>query len=299
MHSYLLQGRAVGCGALATLIVACSAGPVPTQQPEVNGVEVRAAAPAAEEDPNVLVLEGPVNEAMRQQFHAAIESRPITTVRITSAANGTNSNPRNLPALWMADVIRDRGIAVTVRGVCAESCANYIFVAARKRKVQADSLVLFGPSVTTLRATQQTVGDQFPPDFEPMFRALDSLAEAEARLYQMRGAPLSLLTDSALARQPYCVVFFRREGTAPQSFSVNLRYGGWIPSREYLDAAGIALEGYWPTSRRELERVARKLGGPQLARTTRFADEDHLRKRGKAPFKMEDIRECVLEQVAP
>jgi len=224
-------------------------------------------------------------------------------VRITSAgngnSNGTSRNPRNPPALWMADAIRERGISVIVRGICAESCANYIFVAARKRMVEADSLVLFGPSVTTLRATQQAVGDQFPPDFEPMFRALDALAESEARLYQMRGAPLSLLTDSSLARQPYCVVFFRREGTAPQSFSVNLRYGAWIPSREYLDAAGISLEGYWPTSRREVERLARKLVGARLARITRFADEDHLRRRGKAPFKMQDIRQCVLEQVAP
>jgi hypothetical protein len=192
----------------------------------------------------VLVLEGPVDEAMRQQFQAAVESRPITAVRITSNGNRTRNNPRNMPALWMADAIRERGIEVIVRGMCAESCANYIFVAGRKRRVEQNSLVLFGPSVTTLQGTRQVIGDLFPPDFEPMFRSLDGLVSAEQRLFELRGAPLALLRDSSLARQPNCLVFYRTHGTTPQSFSVSLTYAAWVPSRQYLADAGLEMEGY-------------------------------------------------------
>lgn len=297
--------RGLACATLATMIVACGTSLRQAQRP-VDAGDIApvtgAALPAPALDPDddrVLVLEGPIDEAMRQRFHEAIESRAITTVRITSEYSQRGNNPRNHSALWIADAIRERGIEVVVRGMCAQSCANLVFVAGRKRRVEENSLVMFGPSVTTLQGTQQTIGELFPADFAPMFRSLDDLVAAEQRLFELRGVPLSLLRDSSFARQPHCVVFYRTDGVAPHSFGVNLTYAAWVPSRQYLAAAGLQMEGYWPASRKEMERVVRRLANGNLARATRFADEDHLRSRSKDPYKARDLRQCVLEQVAP
>jgi hypothetical protein len=110
----------------------------------------------------------------------------------------------------------------------------------------------------------------------------------------------SLLLDAQIALQPRCVIFHRRPDGNAGGVSLNgMVYILWVPTRKQLTAAGLAVDGYWPRSRREMARMAARIIQPAgREQLIRFGNEDHRRRQRGGKYAYEDLRNCALEQEA-
>ncbi len=131
-----------------------------------------------------------------------------------------------------------------------------------------------------------------------MQNTLESLtgryAGLEEELYRRRGVAASLLLDPQVALQPTCVIL-RRNGRAV-SWNTSSNYVMWVPSREYLNAAGVEFEGDWPKSKFWLGGLANRYMKTRHVTRVRYGDNDHLRSKKDPPYSLEDVRKCVLDE---
>jgi hypothetical protein len=257
---------------------------------------VHAGEPAlvGDTDPSTtLVLTGAIDQPMVERFNAAVAEGDIRTVRISSHEG------QPAPALQIAEAIATRNIDVEVRGICVGAC-TYILIAGQKRRIEEDSLVAFRLSGTGLASLGSLLGEDFPADFTPGLQIARELAASEDRLFQQRGVSTSLLLDSQMALQPQCVIFHRDLEGKASGWSLNrMTYVLWVPTRKQLTAAGLAFEGYWPRSRREMARLAVRIIQPAgREQLIRFGSEDHLRRQRGRKYAYEEIKNCALEQEA-
>lgn len=251
-------------------------------------------APTSDAVPvTTLVLAGTIDQSMVDQLNAAVAERDIRTVRISSHEG------QPAIALQIAETIVARNLDVEVRGVCIGAC-TYLLVAGRNRRIEDDSLVAFHVSGTGVASIGSVLGEDFPADFRPGLQAAQEQAAAEERFFRQRGVSTSLLLDAHIALQPRCVIFHRRPDGTAGGVSVNgMVYILWVPTRKQLTAAGLAFEGYWPRSRREMARMAARMIQPAgREQLIRFGSEDHLRRQRGGKYQYEDLRNCALEQEA-
>lgn len=108
-------------------------------------------------------------------------------------------------ALAMAGMVEARGLSIIVDGVCASSCANYLFAAAAQRTVQPGALVLWhgapdAASRTDLHAQLRTAmngAGATPAEVATTIARedarLDSWIAAQDALYARRGLSRSVL----------------------------------------------------------------------------------------------------------
>jgi hypothetical protein len=310
MHSGRTAGRALSTAgsALAILLAGMSCGlPLRAGEPAAapanrGSLFAQSTVPAVRlDDPidlegngqltnGVLELRGPIDQAMRQRFEEAVATGNVTTIRITSLGG-------DIPqALQMAATIRARDINVVVRELCLGACAQYLFVAAHKRKLEPRSLVAF---MNTLKSYGVILGmaTQTLEVQNTIESAMDRLAAVEEDLYRQRGVAASLLVDPQLALQPSCVIL-RRNGTS-MSWTMSSTYLMWVPSRQYLKAAGVEFEGDWPKSHFTLGGLVFHYMHGGDSRFVRFGDDDHLRSKKQKPYSLEEIRKCVLDELPP
>lgn len=247
---------------------------------------------AAAEADSTLVLAGAIDQAMVDRFNAAIAERGIRTVLISSHEG------QPVQALQIAEAMLAGNMDVVVRGVCIGTCAQYILVAGRNRRIEEGALVAFHLTATGLAAIGELLGDDAPAEFGPFLERIQELAVREERLYQQRGVSPSLLRDAPVALQPQCVVFQRNQGGELTGLSLSpMTYSLWVPTQRQLASAGLAIDGFWPGSRRQLVRAAgRIMAQEQQAQRLRFGDEDHLRRRRDSRYEFRDLRKCALEQ---
>lgn len=87
-------------------------------------------------DRQTLLMEGGIDDASVQAFRAALTDE---TRRIVLNSTGGSV----APAIDIAEDILARGLDVEVRGICASSCANYLFVAGQTKWIAPGALVLW------------------------------------------------------------------------------------------------------------------------------------------------------------
>jgi hypothetical protein len=235
----------------------------------------------------VLELRGPIDAAMRQRFEAAVDSGSLTTVRITSQGGEI------IHALRIAAVMQARDIDVIVHDLCTGACAQYIFIAGRKRKLEGESLVGFMNTIKS-SSTLLAMATEALQLRNTSSLAAERFVEQEEELYRKRGVSIALLMDPQVALQPRCVVL-KRAG-AGVAWNTTSNYLVWVPSREYLQAAGVEFEGDWPKSDFRLGGLAFKYLKARNTRFVRYADEDRLRSRKQKPYSLDEVTKCVLEE---
>jgi hypothetical protein len=241
---------------------------------------------------HAVLLTGQINEAMVEHFNQAISERNVTAVYIGSPGGF------ELQAMQIAETVRARHMDVLVFAICAGPCAHTIFVAGRTRRIEPNSLVIFGSSSAGLGMLLDRVGDNVPQDFRPDAQWREVMA-AQARLFTQAGVSTSLLLDAQLAQQPRCLIFNRRGGK-PAGTSMQMTYAMWVPSRKQLADAGLVFDGYWPKSRSEMLRIA----APMLTSTdrsdpgnyVRFGDADNLRNWRQGKYDFRQLKGCALEE---
>ncbi len=101
--------------------------------------------------------------------------------------------------------------------------------------------------------------------------------------------------DILVALQPRCVIVDRNAGGGHMNWNTSGTYIMWVPTRSYLDTAGVQFEGDWPSSRSEMSRLADDFLKRQAVSLIRFGDDDHRRVRKDKPYSLERLKQCVTD----
>lgn len=86
---------------------------------------------------DALIFDGEFETATVRSAIAEVGRRDVRRVVVTSRGGDV------LSGLMFAEWIHSRGMDVEVRGICASSCANYVFAAGRRKTLAAGSLLIW------------------------------------------------------------------------------------------------------------------------------------------------------------
>ncbi len=160
-----------------------------------------AAVPLSAQTPmsGEIPLSGHIGAEMAGRFHAALNDGKPHVVRITSSGGDDG------PALAIAaDLVRTRS-SLVVDGICAGPCANYLFIAATRRTVKPDALVIFTASASSRLAM---VPQQRRKEVSSLY---ESSARQERQLLQDRHANPALLLEPQLGLGTSCYSLTSRD----------------------------------------------------------------------------------------
>ena len=169
----------------------------------------------------------------------------------------------------IAEILRDRGVDISVDRFCMSACANYLFAAGKRRFVPRNSVVCFhgtAPrSKDEVREFFWSIAERNGVAKKLSQHEIDNLAEdgeeiyatyagREAALYRSLNLDAQILTDSRLRMVPRIRV---DDTDGPERF-MRTRQIVWCPSPDTLNHYGIATEHMWyPESERALYQVGR------------------------------------------
>jgi hypothetical protein len=195
------------------------------------------ALPIVERNGDEIRYNGRITEEGKTAFIIALELNPVSGVRITSTGGDA------LVALQMGELIRAQKLSVTVERFCISACAQYIFVAGAKKRLEPGALLIFHSSPSAMEAVLRN---------SPLSHAAPRFAagaRAERQFYQSLGIRLDLAGLSSVL-VPICVVELRNRPTADlYRYGVAWQFEGFVPTREQLAAVGIDnVEGTFPTA---------------------------------------------------
>ena len=225
---------------------------------------------------DAIALTGHIDAAMATRVHAALQSGKLQSIRIDS------SGGEDLPALAIArDMARSRA-TLTVAGVCAGPCANYLFLAAARRTLLPGALVIFSATATSRLA-------MVPPGRRKEVRP--DYAEAAAQEKQLT-RNIALLLEPQLRLQTACYSLTSRDGAGRAYINYRTDFVGWIPSRAYLERAGIRFSGAWPQGNSQFQAALKKAFPGGLRGEIRFAGSTAPLSAPKLLARLEAIPEC-------
>ncbi len=115
-------------------------------------------------DPSVICFSGPIDETSGQRLSSVIRrAKGSTATYLILNSSGGDAEV----GLKLGASIAERNITSVVDGVCASSCANYLFLGARRRAILKGSLLVFhggfGPqALAQVRPTLEALKRQQP-----------------------------------------------------------------------------------------------------------------------------------------
>jgi hypothetical protein len=216
---------------------------------------------------STLLMQGPIERDDFAKFEAKFDGR-VRRLVVTSEGGV------EFQALQIGEVLARQGVDVYVQGYCASACANFIFVAGRRRILIGDAIVGYhGSEVSALQdevAFRKELEKSLPPEGVEWKVAWVQRLGARARnLYHRQGATSKILDLSA------CVVshsgervrkFQGDESTGGTSVTSRSKISLWVPSHAQFQAYGMTVRTA------ERQEVA-ALGLPASARK---ADRRHV-----------------------
>lgn len=193
-------------------------------------------------------LSGAIRSDDDKQFEAAL-SPAIKRVELNSAGGQAST------ALRMAALIEARKIQVVVDGVCASSCANYLFSAGSDRSIRPGSIVLWhgAPDEASRADMRKQLLELMRKDGLPETDVQENLRREDARLsgwiaeqnklFNRQGLNVDVLYGSSREQTEHATELFRdRAVDTPVDFA--------YLSTQALRCAGFGLKGgdpSWPT----------------------------------------------------
>lgn len=211
-------------------------------------IMLSAALPLSAQTPvsGEIPLSGHIGAEMAGRFHTALNDGKPHVVRITS------SGGEDGPALAIAaDLVRTRS-SLVVDGICAGPCANYLLVAAARRTVKPDALVIFTASATSRLA-------MVPPDRRKELTGIyENAARQEKQLLQDRHADAALMLEPQLGLGTTCYSLTSRDAAGKAYINYQAQFIGWTPSRAWLTSAGVNVTGFWPDTDARFQAALQK-----------------------------------------
>ncbi len=81
-----------------------------------------------------------------------------------------------------------------------------------------------------------------------------------------------------------------------RSLTINSGFAAWVPDRKTLASAGLTFEGFWPGSRREINRLTAAAPRSDPLRHLYFGSVDTQRLREQKQSSARKLRNCALEE---
>lgn len=146
-------------------------------------------------DAHTLRFEGSVKSADIFKFDELF-TQDIKTLIVNSGGGDV------LAAIPIAERIQKQQVDIVVEGLCASSCANYFFIAAKKKKVGRESLLLFHGGIAPMLENRGQLVEGLsdaglpPTQIDFYLKAWEEGAAKERLLYQKAGVDMTLLDYS-------------------------------------------------------------------------------------------------------
>lgn len=212
------------------------------------------AAPPVRRAGDALILVGEINAEMRTQFFAALSDN-IKKIVIYSGGGQQDD------AIPIGREIWRRSLTLEVSGACMLACAQYIFLAAKHRVIDQDSLIGFHNTASSSLRIISPHGNQ---DTRAYYV---EKAAAEHQYYRDLSIPEIYLYQPQIAIGTVCYRYVPSSsapGTkAPKEDIISLaRYVVWIPSKDFLEKTGIGFTGYWPADASQMMKIFAKIFKP-------------------------------------
>jgi len=159
----------------------------------------------------------------------------------------------DLSAIRLAQLIERLHTTVVVNGVCMSACAEYLFLAAPKRIVLGNSLVVFHHSPDSLLALAD---GRTKTKLNQTYGGSARLGDA---LLRRAGVAPAILLRAQVEMKTLCWLTRPTNDASASDVFYESHFAGWVPSRQTLASYGASVEGYWPHSSAELDQTIRQL----------------------------------------
>lgn len=203
--------------------------------------QVAAAVPVIPEgsvrqlDASTVEISGFIAPGLDEKFRKMLRESTRTVV-LTSAGGVTKT------AIEMGELIQARGLDVVVRRYCISSCANYLFIAGRRKSVEKGAVVAWHGGHTN---------DPVPPDATDRFAIQENviLLHREQLLYLRAHTSIDLIVYSGLLTAGRPTGDFTEAelmGRRVKLQNVERDYSHWVPTYEHLTRLGVrGLDSFW------------------------------------------------------
>lgn len=179
-----------------------------------------------------------------------LRSHPtVSMLQITSPGGQADAGLR------LGRYVHDHDIEVSVLGYCMSACAQYVFLPAARRQLNADGLVVFHSTPSFIRhLLKQTDQLREGPGF-------DRPSQMEFDFYKEIGIDPLTLNIGLQGLQPVCVgVIKDRPLHDPNRIFATMIYPGYVLSEQALRKLGVRGSlGAWPASLQEVRERLRHL----------------------------------------
>jgi hypothetical protein len=194
-----------------------------------------ASSPGDTKRGTTVTIAGTITPDTRAQFMRLLDKRTKTVV--VNSGGGDS-----MAAMEIGREIRKRNLQVTVQRACLAACAHFIFLAARERRVEPLSLVIFQATASSLAKLIATAPARERRAAEA---ALLTRKTAEEQFMRELGIPQAILTEPQLQLQTGC---YRFVGDRSGDIEMSRAFVGWVPTKAYLAQRSIRVSGYWPAT---------------------------------------------------
>jgi len=197
---------------------------------------------------DVLIFNGPINRESADAVEAELRGHPsLRRLRITSAGGQAPDGVRIGELVWY------RSLDIEVISYCNSACAQYVFVAG-KRKIVAPR------AIVTFHGTPASIAAELAHSPFKYGAALfsDEIAK-EQDFYRRMGIDISLLVGAVTYLHPFCTFIIPSyPATSRNHYAVFMAPQGYVLDYASMKRLGIGgIEGFWPTSQASLDSAVR------------------------------------------
>ncbi|HEX8579222.1 MAG TPA: hypothetical protein VF655_06465 [Allosphingosinicella sp.] len=209
---------------------ACSAEPATKTSPVSSAPSIK--------------LTGRIDATSLQAFKRGLS--PQTERLIINSAGG-----RSPEAMELGSLVRSLGLEVVVDGVCLSACAHFVFIPAKRKRLEPNSVVAFHQTATALSRLLLASGRQ---DLAAFYLPV---AENEQAFYKSAGISTKLLNEPYRELNPIC---YQEQTGAPQGSEYQTAFFSqtsfYVPALSDLYGFGVGpIQGYWPSSTSDIGKA--------------------------------------------
>jgi hypothetical protein len=192
------------------------------------------AAVLASGAPNEVRFIGYIDRAAVDRFEASLHREGVDTVVLRSPGG------IDLEAIRAGNIILDHGLNVRVEEYCISACASFMLPAGGRRIIEPNAIVSWHLTAATTCLLLECRSTRNPDR-----RRLLTYLEPSLALYRRANVDPRIFTDQITAHDALCYLSRERDGRI--EYSIRVGYEHWVPSRRYMDAIGLDVEGDWPS----------------------------------------------------
>lgn len=152
-------------------------------------------------------------------------------------------------AISIGNYIRQKNLILSVVGICASGCAQYLLPSAKSVNIRKGALVIFHHYPFVLYEQAKRLGFQ-------LSEIENRIAEADRNILSTFKIDEDFAYRALIELAPKCIeqrlygneMLVRYDGP----------FQGWIPQKSYLQSVGMNLTGYWPETIDDLVSAAKQ-----------------------------------------